>query len=295
MRDIVSESVTALSSVANNLINKISSAIGWVFMHDTPNRIAVKSYIEELEKSKLPALQKAALISRAKKDIKEYANQCCVVNGAFQYLDETAKPEELEEDWVAQFFDKVRLVSNEEFQLIWSRLLAEECNTPGSVPKSLMFILERMNRETAEDFMKLCAITITVYNESAPLIKNENNESLVELGLSLDKLISLESIGLIKMSGGFLSSSFALIKNKDDEEKRISYFDHRYKLPEDMDSFPVGDVLFTKDGYALYKAVVPTEKEGFWEETVVPWTESRIEDHKNNKINDIRCLTTSIL
>ena len=60
-----------IGKVAEKLIDKISSAIGWVFTHDTPMREATSIYIEEIKKSDLSPLQKAAYISRAKKDIKE--------------------------------------------------------------------------------------------------------------------------------------------------------------------------------------------------------------------------------
>ena len=59
------------ADVMNNLINKLSNAVGWVAIHDTPNRIAVENYIRDIQNSNYDAVTKAALISNARKIIRE--------------------------------------------------------------------------------------------------------------------------------------------------------------------------------------------------------------------------------
>jgi hypothetical protein len=46
-------------------------------------------------------------------------------------LTEAATPEKLEDDWITNFFDKCRLISDEEMQTLWSKVLAGEANAPG--------------------------------------------------------------------------------------------------------------------------------------------------------------------
>ena len=283
MSSIVPKDASKNTEVKKHLINKAFDFLGWVFTHDTPKRIAVKDYIAEIEKSDFSPLHKAALISRAKKDIKEYANQLKIVNGSVVYLIPSAKPENLEDDWLAQFFDKTRLVSDEEFQEIWARLLAEECNNPGSIPKSLLFILEKMDRREAEDFMRLCSMTVSAFDESAPLILNPGSSTLAEYVLSFDSLIQLESIGLIKMDSG-IASGFALTRDDCNSEKQsVRYFGKSFELPDEMKSFPIGHVLYTKDGYALWKVVAATEIQGFWETTVVSLIENNIKTFQSEQ------------
>ena len=72
-------SFDGFSDVANNLIDKISNAVGWVVSHDTPKKIAVDTYIKDIQESNFDAITKASLISRAKKTIKEYCNQRDIV------------------------------------------------------------------------------------------------------------------------------------------------------------------------------------------------------------------------
>ncbi len=270
---IISENISLL----DKLIDKVSDGIGWIATHDTPNRIAVKTYIEEIEKSNLPPLEKAACISQAKKTLKEYINQQEVLIKCGSLLKENAKPECIDNDWIAVFFDKVRLISDDDVQRIWSRLLAEECNKPGSIPKGMMFVLEKMGREDAEYFTKLCSITVSVFKESAPLVLSFENRILDSLGLNYDALMQLEVLGLIKISEGLFGSSFALTRSEFDvDNQQVSYFGNRYELPKDMTSFPIGCVLYTKDGNALYKIVEPYEVKGFWDNSVVPLIDNNI-------------------
>ena len=53
------------ADVINNLVNKLSNALGWVATHSAPQREAVSTYIQEIQNSNHDLL--AALISNAKK------------------------------------------------------------------------------------------------------------------------------------------------------------------------------------------------------------------------------------
>lgn len=44
---------SALGEVANNLINKLAAAIGWTVVHDTPKKIALATYIDDIKNSNL--------------------------------------------------------------------------------------------------------------------------------------------------------------------------------------------------------------------------------------------------
>jgi hypothetical protein len=44
-------SFDGLAEVANNVLNKLSDAVGWIVNHDTPNKIATSTYIQEIQNS----------------------------------------------------------------------------------------------------------------------------------------------------------------------------------------------------------------------------------------------------
>jgi hypothetical protein len=49
---------------------------------------------------------------------------------ALPQLDEGADPNAMEDDWVTNFFDKSRIVSDDVMQELWARVLAGEANRP---------------------------------------------------------------------------------------------------------------------------------------------------------------------
>ena len=59
-----------MSEVANNLIDKLASATGWYVSRNTPSKIGLNTYIEEIQKKNYDPLTKAALITNAKKNYK---------------------------------------------------------------------------------------------------------------------------------------------------------------------------------------------------------------------------------
>ena len=91
-----------------------------------------KKIIEDyVARKDIDEFTKMAFLSSYKKTMKEFKNCTEVVRKARQFVEEGAKPQEVEEDWFAFFFDKVRLVSDEGLQNIWGKVLAGEVSSPG--------------------------------------------------------------------------------------------------------------------------------------------------------------------
>ena len=58
-----------------------------------------------------------------------------VVKQAIEGLDESSRPEDMNEDWIANLFDRCKLVSDREMQSLWGRILAGEASAPGTFQK----------------------------------------------------------------------------------------------------------------------------------------------------------------
>ena len=258
---------------AIHLTNKLSNAIGWVANMETPRKVAINTYIKEIQEKDYDPLTKAALISNAKKIIKGYCNQRDIVNLAIQNLENTSQPERIEDDWLAKFMDKAKRISSEEFHLIWGKVLARECNVPGSVPISLLYTLDRMDREDAEAFTALCRISVRFGEDCSPVIiasKLDDYKALI--GVSFDNLVNLKALGLIEMGLEFGPTPYALTTEK--HEQKVFYFDNEYEVhKEEID---IGNVVFTKIGKALCETIEVEKVEGFWEKYCLPfWKENR--------------------
>ena len=268
-----------LSNIVCKIIDKIGDATGFYFNRETPDKIAQKLFITEIEERiDIPALEKAALIANSKKIIKEYSNQINIVQTAIEHINEKANPDMVDEDWLSLFMDKARLVSKEDVQLVWGKLLADEFNCPNSVPKKLLLILEQMDRADAEDFVKICSFVVGIGEndpEYIPLIlESEFKDYYNVKGLTLDSLNELESLGLIKRKLMLWDNAHAV--NNDKGIMNCSYYDEIINIPKEIKMIGVGNTLFTKAGLALYKANSFERVDDFFEKICKPHFEKEI-------------------
>ena len=72
----------------------------------------------------------------------------------------------MEDDWIASLFDKSRVVSDSEMQVLWARILAGEANVPGSYSMKTINILSSIDKTDAKAFAKLCAFVWVLELES---------------------------------------------------------------------------------------------------------------------------------
>lgn len=272
-----------IADVANNLINKLSSCIAWFFTRETPEKIATDNYISDIKKLDLPILQKAALISNAGKVIKEYSNQRDVVTMAIDLLQGEAEPDKVDEDWLALFMDRVRLISNKEVQMIWASILAAECNKPNTKSKHLLNVLSLMGKEEAQIFERLSRFCVTNTSRTSycPIIRGcLLDEYYKKYGLNFDDLLTLKSLGLIDISftdsEGDYSIGFTL-----DESNDFVYGNDCFTFPEGIKNIRVGGVVFTKVGKELFSVFSPEPIEGFFSDICIPLWES-LNGGKNN-------------
>lgn len=267
----------AIGKVGCLLIEKISQAVGWVATHDTPNRIAAKQYIEDIQNSNLDPLLKAAKISRAKRDIKEYCNQSKIISDAIPQISSTSDPSKLDDDWLFMFMDKARLVNSESLQAIWSRILAQECNKSGSIPKRLLNILSFISPEQAKAFHILCQFSVCFPLENGkesivPIItsiKSDESDIYSQAGLTFFDIQELDSLGLLQYSLTHHTIRFAHLSSN----PIIFIGNKRYGFsnPYNNPKLNIGCVLLTTDGAALCSIIDRMPPEGFADECLHYW------------------------
>ena len=115
----------------------------------------------------------------------------------------------MENDWLVNFFDKSRIVSDNEMQDLWSRVLAGEANTPGTYSKRTVNFLSDLDKVDAELFTKLCGFGWTI-GDVVPLVFDVQAEIYNKYGINFNTLSHLESIGLVQFNNlsGFLRLGF---------------------------------------------------------------------------------------
>ena len=128
-----------LGKPIDTLINKISNATGVLYeprrirrkakanqkllLHRLRQRAAVEIVKAESE-IKITDLHRRAAQRWIEEEAKRQENMEDIIDKAEPHLNEEAKPDAMEDDWVANFFDKSRIVSDSEMQSLWARILA---------------------------------------------------------------------------------------------------------------------------------------------------------------------------
>ncbi len=267
----------------DTLIHKISDATGVLY---EPRRIrrrakaeseaaitsakaeAAADIIKAESKIEITDLHQRAEQRRIKENMRHQKNMEDIIDKAIPHLDKEANPDAMEDDWIANFFDKSRIVSDSEMQSLWSRVLAGEANAPGSYSKRTVNLLSDLDKSDAELFTKLCGFAwlIKIFT---PLVFDEQAEIYNRHGINFDTLYHLDDIGLVKFGGlaGF---------GEDGLPKRftVHYYGRRLRLetPKEYDDdLDIGNVLLTKSGQELAPICGSKPVEGFYEYVKDRW------------------------
>jgi Protein of unknown function (DUF2806) len=179
-----------LSKPATVLVEKISEAVGGVFKpyqivrvakaEAQADRVRAESQIE------ISDIQRRAFRRFLDEEGKKQKNIEDITSKALPQLEENSKPNEVENDWITNFFDKCRLISDDEMQTLWSRVLAGESNSPGTYSKRTVNFLSDLDKSDAELFTRLCGFGWVIGNV-VPLVFSERQEIYNNVGINLTR------------------------------------------------------------------------------------------------------------
>lgn len=149
-----------------------------------------------------------------KKTIKEYCNQCDIVEKSISLLTKDVNVEDVSDDWIAEFMDKARLISDEEFQMIWAKILAGEMGNSGSYSLRTLETLKNLSKKEAELFQRLSSFVVW---DKERYVVFSNDELLNKHDIYFDDFLQLSECGLF--SSNRLSLHFNV--NKEQKEDTI--------------------------------------------------------------------------
>ena len=190
-----------VSKPADTLIKKIAIAIGNIFEPWQIRRVAKAEADAEMTKTlskiKTTKLEQRACERFLYEEAKKQSNIENITRQSLSQLNDKAKPEDIEEDWITNFFDKCRLISDKEMQSIWARILTNEANTPGKFSKRTINFMASLDKQDALLFTKLCSYNWIIDKHIQPLIYDLNAEIYINKGINFGVLKHLDAIGLI--------------------------------------------------------------------------------------------------
>ncbi len=191
-----------------------------------------------------------------------------ITEKAIPELQDSSKPENLDDDWITNFFDKCRIVSDDEMQSLWAKVLAGEANVPGTYSKRTVNFLGSLDKSDAQLFTALCGFGWMI-GDVVPLVYDVQASIYNERGLDFSTLTHLDAIGLIKFEplGGYKRLKFP---------KRLAVFYYGTLLViefsnEENNELQIGTVLLTQTGQQLAPICGSNRMEGFDEYVITKW------------------------
>lgn len=148
-----------------------------------------------------------------KQENKESVAQECLKDMQKNYKDASDNPTSPDEDWLNIFSSYAEQASTERTRQLWGRILSGEVRHPGQFSLSTLRILLEIDKNTAEEFVKIAHL---VFGDVILLTENYINENF-------QTLFYLQEYGLIKGVGSPLAmhmqnnkeSKFFIIYDKD--------------------------------------------------------------------------------
>lgn len=240
-----------LAKPATVLIEKISDAIGGLFKPWQIRRVAdAEAYAEKtraLTRMKITKLERRAMARLFAEEAKKQTNMESIVQKAIPQLNNDARSEELDDDWISNFFEKCRLISDEEMQNLWAKILAGEANAPGKYSKRTVDFVSSVDKSDAQLFTQLCGFNWFM-EDIVPLIFDYDDEIYTKHGITFDVLSHFDEIGLLTFSIGYFSRTFT------SEILTISYYgtDINIRFSETRkNNIDLGQVRLSKIGQEL--------------------------------------------
>ena len=261
-----------LSQPADTLIKKVSSAVGGIFEPWQIKRVAKAEAEASLIKAKaeieITDLHRRAMHRFVEEEANRQENMEAITEKAIPQLKEGSDPSKMEDDWVTNFFDKSRIVSDNEMQNLWASVLAGEANSPGTYSKRTVNFLGDLDKRDAELFSALCRFGWFV-GSFTPLIFDSQDSIYSNKGLNFNTLTHLDSIGLIQFNGisGFIRTN--LPKNF-----IAIYCGAPLSLTlenEEGNKLEIGKVLLTQVGIELARVCQAPGVEGFVDYVKEKW------------------------
>ena len=262
-----------LTKPATVLIEKISNAVGILWEPNQIRRVAQAKADAAMTLAKsdieIDEVQRRVAHRFVEEETRKQLNMESIVGKAIGGVDPNAPTEDVQDDWIANFFDKCRSVSDDEMQVLWSRILSGESNAPGSFSRKTVNLVADLDKASAELFHTVCSFGWQSGDVFLPLIFEFSDRIYNQRGVSLFSLGELDSIGLIQINP---DTGFRL--SNQPKEVPVTYHNRSVLLtfPNDTgNSLSVGKVIVTPSGRQLSRIVKPAPIDCFFEFVYDRW------------------------
>jgi hypothetical protein len=203
MDEVTAVIIAGISLSARTFIEKVSEAVGGIFhpiqVERNAKAEAAAAIIHAHKDVQLSDIQRRAAIRHLDEETQRQINMESIAQRSLTWVKPEAEPAKMEKDWITAFFDKARLIEDNDMQTLWAKILAGEANRPGRFSKRTLSIVSDLSKEDADKFLKLRCHCVSCQDISFAVVRSNwagfNTKSIL-----FSELTHLESLGLIAMS-----------------------------------------------------------------------------------------------
>ncbi len=254
-----------MKEINEKLIEKISEAVGIIYdpygLKKGQREFTKVLFEKTANRDDLSLEEQMALIQEYKFLLSKNKNRGAIVKKAYKHLKDTAEPNDVDNSWIFNFWDKSGTVSDEALQDIWGKILANQVNDPNSISKRLLHNLSLMSKQDADNFSNLARFCFDDYKDDIahPLIFiKDHSKTYANSRITTDMLKELELFSLIETN---YETGFAF------EKKKVFTYQNRI-IEVKKDRIEAGNVKLTEDGQRLYKIIGKRERSEIFEYTI---------------------------
>ena len=268
--------LSGFSKPADTLVNKIANALGRHF--DPSHRIRMAEAEARADRIlrvsatetdvEVADLRQRAATRFANEEMTKQLNMEGIIEKAIPHLNNDAAPEGMENDWIANFFEKCRTVSDDDMQELWARILAGEANNPSSFSRKTVNLVADLDKRDAELFRNLCGFVWQIGSLN-PLVFDVQHEMYNRNGINFGNVIQLEALGLVQDGGALGFRRINLPKTV-----LVYYYGNPVVLTmpkESENELDVGKVMLTQAGHELAPICGARQVAGFFEYIYDRW------------------------
>ena len=264
------------NEAGKTLVEKIAEAFGWIGAPWQVKRMAkahVKADKIRLEGDiELADIDRRALNRWRLEQSQKQLNIENTISNAVPLLSNNSTPHDIDNDWIVQFFGFARNISDEDIQLLWSRVLAGEANAPGSFSKRTLRILSELEKEDGDMFSNVCNFIAKVGMDD-PVVFNSSDDLYIDAGVTFESIAHLDTIGLIE------ERNFGFVRHIEGAQHiQVKYFGESFQLncdslSRDKGGLKMGKIRFTEAGRQLATICQTVAVEGNLERLREEWKE----------------------
>ena len=289
-----------LAKPATTLIEKIADA-GYILFGESyrirqvAKAKAKAAVIEAESQIEITGLHRRAMHRWIEEEAQHQKNMEDITEKATHQLNEDADPHAIDNDWIANFFDISRLISDDEMQNIWANILASKANNPGGCSIRTLNALKSIDKKEAEYFTKLCHFIVTIEKEDSyfdfvPMILHQNDEIYSRHGINRSILNHIQNdLGLIQLNNQLLNTfeNYNILAEPI-ESLSITYHGKKLKLKVPKGEYRyrdgkarvnLGIAKLTKVGFELCQICETEPINGFFE-----YVQTKLQDNINQTL-----------